>query len=109
MRSLEVLEARLHARKIHAVEVVKNLPDLSLVSSKAGMNVRFFPHSPIDSGFSHLLATYHVKCMYNQLQTNSFKRVVSLVICNQSTSQIALLDGVELLHMREGQTWLERR
>jgi len=60
---LEVLETRLHARKIHAVEVVKNLPDLSLVSSKAGMNVRLFPHGTIGSGLSHLLADHRAECM----------------------------------------------
>jgi len=44
VRSLEVLETRLHACKIHAGEEFEKWLDLGLVSSKAGMNVRLFLH-----------------------------------------------------------------
>jgi hypothetical protein len=47
--------------------------------------------------------------MYNGLQTAQFKKVVGLFIRDKATGLIVILDGVELLHMREGQTWLKRR
>jgi len=47
VRILEVLETRIHARKIYASEVFEKWPDLGLVSSKASMNVRIFPHGTI--------------------------------------------------------------
>jgi len=104
-----VLETRLHVCKIHATEVVKKWTDLGLVGSKAGMDVRVFPHCAICSGLSQLLATNHAKCMYNELQTAQLKKVVGLFIRDKATGQIVILDGVELFHMQEGQTWLKRR
>jgi len=46
--------------------------------------------------------------MHNMLQTAQQKNYVGLLICDKTTGRIVLLDGVELLHMREGHTWLER-
>jgi len=47
--------------------------------------------------------------MYNELQTAQLKKVVGLFIRDKATGQIVILDGVELFHMQEGQTWLKRR
>jgi len=63
VRSLEVLKTSFHSRKICASGVFEEWPDLGFVSSKAGMNVRLFPHGTIGSGLSHLLADHRAECM----------------------------------------------
>jgi len=103
-----VPETSINGCKIHAAEVVKKWTDFSLVGSKAGMDVRLFQHCAICSSLSQLLAANHAKCMYNKLQTARFKKNVGVFVCDKASGQIVLLDVVELLHMREGQTWLER-
>jgi len=58
------------------------------------MDVKFFPHDMIVSGLGLLFAARHAKSKYDKFETTQFNEYVGLLVCDEATCLIVLLDGV---------------